>query len=150
MRALLRRVAKASVSADGRVIGEIGSGLLVYLGVHADDSDEDLDWLRRKTLGIRIFDDQEGRMNQSIAEEQGLLIVSQFTLFGNLKKGFRPSFHRAAPPNLAEDLYLRFVRRISEDHQGKVEKGAFGQEMSIDAVDSGPVSIWLDSKDKDY
>ena len=150
MRALLRRVSKASVEVDNRLVGSIEVGILVYLGIQEADSSNDIEWLINKILGIRIFEDDTGKMNLSLGKNNGILVVSQFTLFGNLKKGFRPSFHRAARPKEAKRIYQDFIASLLQTYSGKVECGEFGKEMSISATDDGPVTIWLDSQSKNY
>lgn len=149
MRAVVRRVFRASVRAENEVTGEAGPGLLVYLGVSAEDAEADLCWLAAKVAGLRIFDDEAGRMNLSLRETGGeALVVSQFTLYGNVRKGFRPSFNRAAPPEKGEAFYLRFVETLSIELGKPVSTGRFGAHMEIEAVDDGPVTILLDSSDK--
>ncbi len=135
---------------EASVVGQISTGLLIYLGIQQTDSTEDLNWITKKILGIRIFENETGKMNSSISEKEGILVVSQFTLFGNLKKGFRPSFHRAAPPQDAERIYEDFLRKLKHQHLGPVQSGIFGTDMSVLALDDGPVTIWLDSRNKNY
>jgi D-tyrosyl-tRNA(Tyr) deacylase len=150
MRALVRRVLNADVKVDGTVIGAIGPGLVVYLGVEEDDEGADLLWLVKKILGLRIFDDAEGLMNRPLPADHGILVISQFTLFGNVKKGSRPSFNRAAKPEKGEIFYLRCIDLIKANFTGKLEKGKFGADMKISSVDDGPVTIWLDSRNRNY
>ena len=150
MRALVRRVLNADVKVDGTVIGAIGPGLVVYLGVEEDDEGADLLWLVKKILGLRIFDDAEGLMNRPLPADHGILVISQFTLFGNVKKGSRPSFNRAAKPEKGENFYLRCIDLIKANFTGKLEKGKFGADMKISSVDNGPVTIWLDSRNRNY
>jgi len=150
MRALVRRVLNADVKVDGTVIGAIGPGLVVYLGVEEDDEGADLLWLVKKILGLRIFDDAEGLMNRPLPADHGILVISQFTLFGNVKKGSRPSFNRAAKPEKGENFYLRCIDLIKANFTGKLEKGRFGADMKISSVDDGPVTIWLDSRNRNY
>ena len=150
MRALVRRVLNADVKVDGTVIGAIGPGLVVYLGVEEDDEEADLLWLVKKILGLRIFDDAEGLMNRPLPADHGILVISQFTLFGNVKKGSRPSFNRAAKPEKGENFYLRCIDLIKANFTGKLEKGRFGADMKISSVDDGPVTIWLDSRNRNY
>jgi len=132
------------------VIGEIGNGLLVYLGIETGDQVDDMSWILKKLLGLRIFDDPEGKMNESLTYDDGIMLISQFTLFGNLKKGFRPSFNRAAEPLDARRLFEEFLNRIQSEFTGTVAVGAFGEHMDIEAVDDGPVSLWLDSRQRGY
>ena len=150
MRALVRRVSKASVKVDGQVVGQIDQGLLIYLGIHQDDELTDLDWLIQKILGLRIFEDEHGKMNLSILPEQGILLISQFTLFGNLKKGYRPSFNRAANPKKGEELFDRFLAKLGGLFQGNLASGVFGADMKIEAIDDGPVTLWIDSQERNY
>lgn len=150
MRALLRRVLNASVSVDGRVVGAIKRGLLIYLGVGRDDHEEDADWIIKKVLSVRVFDDHEGRMNLPITHQEGILLVSQFTLYGNLRKGNRPSFNDAARGEFAEGMFSLVSARVPEFFAGQVEVGVFGADMKVMANDDGPVTIWLDSRNKSY
>jgi D-tyrosyl-tRNA(Tyr) deacylase len=151
MRAVVRRVQRALVRVGGAVVGEIGEGLLVYLGVSGEDEVGDLNWLVPKIAGLRIFEDDEDRMNLSLKDRDlDVLVVSQFTLYGNVRKGFRPSFNRAAAPDLGETLYECFVERLTEELQKPVPTGRFRAHMDVEAVDDGPVTILLDSRDKKY
>ena len=150
MRAVLRRVTGAQVKIGNYVKGQIDSGILLYLGVHNLDTIEDLDWMVQKILGIRIFEDENGKMNLPIATNQGILVISQFTLFGNLKKGYRPSFHRAAESVKAKELYEEFLKNLEKYFDGMVQSGEFGKEMTITATDQGPVTMVLDSSLKDF
>ena len=150
MRAVLRRVTGAQVKVGNYVKGQIDSGILLYLGVHNLDTKQDLDWMVQKILGIRIFEDENGKMNLPIATNQGILVISQFTLFGNLKKGYRPSFHRAAEPVKAKELYVEFLKNLEKYFDGMVQSGEFGKEMTITATDQGPVTMVLDSSLKDF
>jgi D-aminoacyl-tRNA deacylase len=143
-------VSRASVCVDQQVIGEIGNGLLVYLGIERGDQADDMCWVLKKLLGIRVFDDPEGKMNESLTCDEGIMLISQFTLFGNLKKGFRPSFNRAAEPLDARRLFEEFLNRLQSEFTGTVAVGAFGEHMDIEAVDDGPVSLWLDSRQRGY
>ena len=150
MRALVRRVSRASVKVDGQVVGQIDQGLLIYLGIHQDDELTDLDWLIQKILGLRIFEDEHGKMNLSILPEQGILLISQFTLYGNLKKGYRPSFNRAANPKKGEELFDLFLAKLGGLFQGNLASGVFGADMKIEAIDEGPVTLWIDSRERNY
>ena len=150
MRAVLRRVTGAQVKVGNYIKGQIDSGILLYLGVHNLDTKQDLDWMVQKILGIRIFEDENGKMNLPIATNQGILVISQFTLFGNLKKGYRPSFHRAAEPVMAKELYREFLKNLEKYFDGMVQSGEFGKEMTITATDQGPVTMVLDSSLKDF
>ena len=150
MRALVRRVSRASVKVDGQVVGQIDQGLLIYLGIHQDDELTDLDWLIQKILGLRIFEDEHGKMNLRILPEQGILLISQFTLYGNLKKGYRPSFNRAANPKKGEELFDLFLAKLGGLFQGNLASGVFGADMKIEAIDEGPVTLWIDSRERNY
>ncbi len=146
MRAVVQRVTRASVSVDGREVGSIGQGLLVLLGVGAGDGPEDVEYMVRKVLGLRIFRDESGQMNLSLLDVQGaLLVVSQFTLYGDARKGRRPSFASAAPPDVARQLYESFVER-ARAHGVPTETGVFAAMMDVSLVNDGPVTILLDSE----
>jgi len=146
MRAVVQRVKKARVEVDGEVVGRIGEGLLVLLGVRRDDTEKDVEYLVEKVLGLRIFEDNEGRMNLSIMEVgREVLAVSQFTLYGDCRRGRRPSFDEAAPPDLAERLYGLFVEGIRKKGV-KIQTGRFRALMDVHLINSGPVTILLDSR----
>ena len=146
MRIILQRVKQAGVETTGEVVGEIGQGLLVLLGAGKEDADSDVEYLVEKVLGLRIFEDGVGKMNLSVTDIGGeVLVVSQFTLYGDCRKGRRPSFDKAATPELAEELYEKFVQRI-RDFGVPVQTGKFGAMMDVQLVNSGPVTIMLDSK----
>ncbi len=148
MKALLQRVTGASVSVDGKVVGEIGPGFVVLLGVAAEDSEKNADYLADKIVNLRVFSDDESKFNLSALQvNAGLLIISQFTLLADTRKGRRPSFTLAALPDRAEALYNYFIRKISESGL-KVETGRFGAHMMVKILNDGPVSIMLDSKDR--
>ena len=145
MRAVLQRVSRAQVSVDEEVVGTMGPGLLVLLGVGRNDAKADAEYLAAKIIGLRIFEDENGKMNLSLAETHGaVLAVSQFTLFGDVRKGRRPSFDEAAPPELARELYEHFVAKIREAGF-KCETGRFQAMMQVELVNDGPVTILLDS-----
>lgn len=147
MRVLLQRVGQASVEVDRQVVGEIGRGLLLLVGVEPEDSAADIDWLVRKIVNLRVFSDAEGRMNRSVLEDGGeVLAVSQFTLFASCRKGNRPSWSRAAPPELARSRFDQFVAAMSEALQRPVPTGVFGADMQVALVNDGPVTLWLDSR----
>ncbi|HJQ34678.1 MAG TPA: D-aminoacyl-tRNA deacylase [Pyrinomonadaceae bacterium] len=146
MRAVLQRVTRASVRVEGETVGEIGPGLLVLLGIARDDAEGDERYLLEKVLGLRVFDDAEGRMNLSVVETGGaLLVVSQFTLYGDVRRGRRPSWVEAAPPELAEPLYESFVEGARRAGV-RVETGSFRRMMEVELVNDGPVTILLDSR----
>jgi D-tyrosyl-tRNA(Tyr) deacylase len=146
MRAVVQRVTRASVTVEGQIIGQIGQGLMVLLGVEQDDTDADAQQLADKTVQLRIFDDAEGKMNRSLLDIRGeLLVVSQFTLLGDCRKGRRPSFIQAAAPELAERLYETYVAAVGV--QGvRVATGRFRAMMQVELVNDGPVTILLDSR----
>ena len=145
MRALLQRVTRAAVRVEGATIGEIGPGLAILLGVGPDDTDAVADELARRSVELRIFRDEGGRTNRSLADVGGAaLVVSQFTLYADTRRGRRPGFTDAAPPELAERLYERFAAAIRAAGH-KVATGSFGAEMQVELVNDGPFTIWLDS-----
>ncbi|MBM3395230.1 MAG: D-tyrosyl-tRNA(Tyr) deacylase [Betaproteobacteria bacterium] len=147
MRLLLQRVTEASVKVDGQVVGRIGAGLLILVGVQASDTEEDILWLARKSANLRIFNDANGVMNLSVKDINGeVLTVSQFTLYASTQKGNRPSYSDAAPPPVAEPLYVRFVRSLESELGRPVETGRFGADMKVSLVNDGPVTLWLDSR----
>ncbi|HVU37212.1 MAG TPA: D-aminoacyl-tRNA deacylase [Opitutales bacterium] len=151
MRAVIQRVREASVAVEGRVVGAIGPGLLAFIGVEAADTDEDVAWLAHKLPALRVFDDQAGRMNLSLADTGGqILLVSQFTLYGSLKKGTRPSFNRAAPPEQARGALERLHTALEAALGRPVPTGVFGAMMEIRALNDGPVTLVLDTKQKDF
>ena len=150
MRVLLQRVLNASVEVDGRSVGHIGYGLLLFVGFETSDNTEDLDWLTGKVLRLRIFADENGAMNRSVQDTRGaLLVVSQFTLYASTKKGNRPSFSKAAPPDAAERMFNEFCAQLSMHMDRPVECGVFGAHMTINLVNDGPVTIWIDSKQRE-
>lgn len=151
MRAVIQRVAHARVEVAGQISGEIGPGLLVLLGITHDDTQADIEWLLKKMLQLRIFQDEEGKMNLSVQDVQaGLLIVSQFTLYADSKKGNRPSFIRSAPPAVAVPLYESFLTQLRQRYTGKVAEGVFGAMMDVSLLNEGPVTIILDSRQQDF
>lgn len=148
MRAVVQRVLEARVNVDGETVGEIGPGLLVYLGVMQGDESKDLEWLAEKIVKLRIFPDQMERMTFPVTEVAGsVLVVSQFTLCADIRKGSRPSFTPAAEPELAELMYKAFVKRMVEAGV-PVQTGQFGAHMMVSSVNDGPVTLWLDSQEK--
>lgn len=145
MRAIIQRVKSASVKINGEIKGEAGEGLLIFLGVGKGDSDGDLRYIADKALGLRIFEDENGKMNRSVADISGdLLVISQFTLYGDCRKGKRPSFEGAMAPKEAEEMYERFVAYVKESGL-KTETGEFGADMKVELLNDGPVTIILDS-----
>jgi D-aminoacyl-tRNA deacylase len=150
MRVILQRVSEASVRVEGKVKGEIGIGLMLLLGIEHDDNKEDADWLIQKTTQMRIFSDEEGKMNLSVREICGrFLVVSQFTLHASTKKGNRPSFIKAARPEHAVPLYSYFIEKLELEIGNKVEKGEFGADMKVSLINDGPVTIFIDSKNRE-
>ena len=150
MKVVIQRVSKASVLVDSNPISNVELGYLVLLGIEAEDSMDDVVWLSKKICNLRIFDDQEGNMNNNIAEVDGnILLVSQFTLHAKTKKGNRPSFIRAARPEFAIPLYEKMIIQLNEDLGKEIETGKFGAMMDLRLVNSGPVTIIIDSKNKD-
>jgi D-tyrosyl-tRNA(Tyr) deacylase len=139
MRALIQRVSSASVSVQDRRVSEIGPGLLVLLGVAVEDTERDADWLADKVRALRVFPDAEGRMNEPLGDRE-VLCVSQFTLYGESRRGNRPSYTRAAPPDKAEPLYERFCRRLG------AQRGVFGALMNVELVNDGPVTLLVESR----
>jgi D-tyrosyl-tRNA(Tyr) deacylase len=149
MRAVLQRVSKASVSVAPDYKSSIGFGLLILLGVENADTEEDIDWLVRKIVNMRIFPDDEGKMNLSLLNKNHeALVVSQFTLHASTKKGNRPSFVNAAKPDYAEMMYEKFIAAITKEIQKEVKTGIFGGDMKVELINDGPVTIIIDSKEK--
>ena len=150
MRALIQRVSSASVQIDNKVFSKIGNGLLVLLGVEDEDSDSDIDWLSSKISQMRIFDDKNDNMNLSVNDINGeVLIVSQFTLHASTKKGNRPSYVRASKPDHAVPMYEAFILQMKDKILNGVSSGQFGACMQVDLVNDGPVTIWIDSKNRE-
>ena len=146
MRAVVQRVTRASVTVEHEIVGEIGNGLVVLLGIARDDTEKDAEYLVEKIAALRIFDDESGRMNRSVSEVHGgVLIVSQFTLYGDVRRGLRPSWIDAAPPEIAEPLYQFFVEQ-SRTRIERVATGSFRAMMQVELVNDGPVTILLDSR----
>lgn len=149
MIAVIQRVAEASVTIEGRLKGQIQQGFLVLLGVTHTDTGEDLDWLSKKIVGMRIFSDEEGKMNLDLKTVGGnILLISQFTLHASTKKGNRPSFIEAARPEVAVPLYEQMIRRLSEELGQPIQTGEFGADMKVALLNDGPVTIVIDSKNR--
>ncbi|GAA4421148.1 D-aminoacyl-tRNA deacylase [Nibrella viscosa] len=149
MIAVIQRVSEASVTIEGQVKGKIGLGFLILLGITHTDTREDLDWLSKKIVGMRIFGDAEGKMNLDIKAVDGnILLISQFTLHASTKKGNRPSFIEAARPEVAIPLYEQMIRQLATDLGKPIETGEFGAEMKVALINDGPVTIVIDSKNK--
>ena len=150
MRALVQRVSEAGVCVDGRTVGAIGAGLVVLAGMAADDGDEDIGWIARKIVALRIFADDAGVMNRSILESGGgILAVSQFTLYASTRKGNRPSWSGAAPPEIAQPKFAAFVAALAQELGKAVATGVFGADMQVALVNDGPVTIALDSRQRE-
>ena len=150
MRAVIQRVSSASVTVNGKIISEIKDGLLVLLGIENSDNQEDIEWLSRKIVNLRIFNDANGVMNESLLNIGGdAIIVSQFTLHATTKKGNRPSYIRAAKPEVAISMYEQFILQIESDLGKKVGAGIFGADMKVALLNDGPVTIAIDTKNKE-
>ncbi|MBB6108451.1 D-tyrosyl-tRNA(Tyr) deacylase [Mucilaginibacter lappiensis] len=150
MRAVLQRVTEASCKVEGEITGEIKLGFLVLLGIEEADTEEDLNWLANKITGMRVFGDENGLMNKALADVDGdILLISQFTLFAQTKKGNRPSFIKAARPDKAIPMYEQMIKLLETLTDKKIATGIFGADMKINLVNDGPVTIIMDTKDKD-
>lgn len=150
MRILLQRVSRASVTIAGEVRGQIDRGLLILLGIEEEDDHSDIDWLCNKLGKLRIFSDDEGKMNLSVVDVGGeLLVVSQFTLYASTKKGNRPGFTRSARPEIAIPLYEQFIERLGQVTGRRVATGEFGADMQVELINDGPVTIWVDSRNRE-
>jgi D-aminoacyl-tRNA deacylase len=150
MRAVIQRVSEARVTIGGAVKGAIGKGLLVLLAVEEADTPEDIEWLSGKIVRLRIFHDEAGVMNLSVQETQGeILLVSQFTLFASTRKGNRPSYSRSARPDFAIPLYEKFIQRLQQDFGKPIQTGEFGAQMEVTLTNDGPVTIIIDSKNRE-
>ncbi len=150
MRAVIQRVTEASCTVEGQITGAINQGFLVLLGIEDADGQEDLDWLAQKIAGIRIFSDEQGLMNKSLADVDGnILLISQFTLFAATKKGNRPGFTRAARPDKAIPMYESMIKKLSALIDKEVQTGIFGADMKISLLNDGPVTITIDTKNKE-
>jgi len=150
MRVLIQRVSEASVTVGNSVVSQIKHGLLLFVGIESEDGEEDIEYLVSKISQLRIFSDEEGKMNLSIKDTQGsFLAVSQFTLHALTRKGNRPSFIKAARPEISEPLFNAFVSRLNVVSDTEVQTGIFGADMKVQLVNDGPVTIWIDSKQKE-
>ncbi len=150
MRILIQRVTEAQCDIGGKTFSQIGGGVVVLVGIGRDDADEDIEYLARKLVALRIFDDSDGVMNRSLAQTGGeVMIVSQFTLQASTRRGNRPSWIKAAPEEISRPLYDRFVRRVEELLGKRTATGVFGADMRITLTNDGPVTIWIDSHDRD-
>ena len=150
MRTVLQRVSKASVTVEGELISSIGHGLLILLGIEDADTKEDIDWLTNKILNLRIFNDENEVMNRSVMDVDGeIIVVSQFTLHAQTKKGNRPSYIKAAKPDIAVPMYEDFIRTLEQKLGKKVGAGVFGADMKVELLNDGPVTITMDTKNKE-
>ncbi len=150
MRAVIQRVSKASVTIDGSIHGQIGTGLLVLLGIEDADTTEDIEWLSSKIVNLRIFDDAAGVMNESVKDQNGeILLVSQFTLHASTKKGNRPSYIKASKPEIAIPLYEKMIQQLTTDLGREIQTGSFGADMKVELLNDGPVTIVMDTKNKE-
>lgn len=151
MRVVIQRVSKASVSVNDELVSSIGTGMMILAGFESSDTLEDLDWMSAKITGLRIFGDEQGVMNLSVKDIGGeILLVSQFTLHASTKKGNRPSYIRAAPPDIAVPLYESFIQKVTDQLGREIGTGIFGAMMKVDLVNEGPVTIMIDSKNKEF
>lgn len=150
MRILIQKVNQASVTIEDKVKSAIGRGLLVLVGIEDRDTDEDIKWLSGKIVNLRIFEDENGVMNKSVIDENGdIIIVSQFTLHAQTKKGNRPSYIKASKPNFAIPMYEKFVAQVSNDLGKEVGTGKFGADMKVELINDGPTTIWIDSQNRE-
>ncbi|MBP6214593.1 MAG: D-tyrosyl-tRNA(Tyr) deacylase [Chitinophagaceae bacterium] len=150
MRAVIQRVSKASVTIDGNVYSQIGNGLLVLMGIEDADTLDDIQWLSSKIVNLRIFDDAEGVMNESVKAINGdIILVSQFTLHASTRKGNRPSYIKASKPDVAVPLYEKMIQQLSDDLGKKIGTGEFGADMKVELLNDGPVTIVIDTKNKE-
>lgn len=150
MKVVIQRVSKANVKVEEKITGEIGEGLLVLLGIEDSDTGEDIQWLSNKIVNLRIFNDENGVMNRSVLEIEGdILLVSQFTLHASTKKGNRPSYLKASKPDFAVPMYEKMIRQLEADLGKKIQTGIFGADMKVELLNDGPVTIIIDSKNKE-
>jgi D-aminoacyl-tRNA deacylase len=150
MRAVIQRVSKASVAIEGNINSQIKTGLLVLLGIEDADNEEDITWLSNKIVSLRIFNDENGVMNRSVVEMQGdVLLISQFTLHASTKKGARPSYIKASKPAIAIPLYEKMIKQLESDLGRKIQTGIFGADMKVELLNDGPVTIVIDTKNKE-
>ena len=150
MKAVIQRVTKASVTIEGKINGQIGNGLLVLMGIEDADTDDDIDWLSSKIVNLRIFNDDKGVMNISVKDLAGdILLISQFTLHASTKKGNRPSYVKASKPEIAIPIYEKMITQLSIDLDKKIQTGIFGADMKVELLNDGPVTIVIDTKNKE-
>ncbi len=150
MKAVIQRVSKASVSIDGTIKSSIDSGLLILLGIEDGDTDEDIEWLSSKMVNLRVFNDENGVMNVSVKDAGGnIILVSQFTLYASTKKGNRPSYNKASKPEFAVPMYEKMIEQLQNDLGKPIQTGTFGADMKVELLNNGPVTIIIDSKNKE-
>ncbi len=150
MRTIIQRVKKASVTVNGKIISAINNGLLIFVGIEDDDSNSDIEWLAKKIVNLRIFDDENNIPNISVKEKNGeILLVSQFTLHASTKKGNRPSYIRASKPEIALPLYHSMIAQLQLELEKNIVTGEFGADMKVELINDGPVTIWFDTKNKE-
>jgi len=150
MRAVIQRVTDASVTIEGQIHGQIGNGLLVLIGIEDADGEEDIEWLSNKIVNLRIFNDENGVMNTSVKDVNGnILLISQFTLHGSTKKGNRPSYIKASKPDVAVPIYEKMIRQLSTDLGKQIQTGIFGADMKVELLNDGPVTIVIDTKNRE-
>ena len=150
MRLVIQRVRRASVSISGKIVGEIARGLLIFVGIEEADGPDDVEWLATKVAKMRLFADEAGLINLSVKDiDGGLLVVSQFTLHASTRKGNRPSFIRAARPDLARSLYEDFLKALEREAEREIATGVFAADMQVELVNDGPVTIWVDSRQRE-
>ncbi|MGN6163688.1 MAG: D-aminoacyl-tRNA deacylase [Flavisolibacter sp.] len=150
MKAVIQRVSKATVTIEGKINGKIENGLVVFLGIEDADTAEDIQWLSNKIVNLRIFNDEHGVMNRSVIEEDGnVLLISQFTLHASTKKGNRPSYLKASKPDVAIPLYEKMIQQLENDLNKKIQTGIFGADMKVELLNDGPVTIVIDTKNKE-
>jgi D-aminoacyl-tRNA deacylase len=150
MRAVIQRVSKANVTIEGKTNGQIETGLLVLLGIEDADDEEDIKWLSNKIINLRIFNDETGVMNRSVLEIKGdLLLISQFTLHASTKKGNRPGYIKASKPDVAIPLYEKMIKQLESDLEKRIQTGIFGADMKVELLNDGPVTIVIDTKNKE-
>ena len=150
MRLVVQRVSKSNVKVSGEIIGEIKEGLMILVSFVDEDNDIDLEWMKKKIINLRIFNDDEGKMNRSVQDVDGdILLISQFTLHGSTKKGNRPSFIKAAKPDFANVMYVKFIKVLEESLDKEIQTGEFGGDMKVSLINDGPTTIVIDSKNKE-
>tara|TARA_B100001175_G_scaffold302649_1_gene296894 strand:- start:157 stop:609 length:453 start_codon:yes stop_codon:yes gene_type:complete len=150
MRLVVQRVSKSNVKVSGEIIGEIKEGLMILVSFVDEDNDIDLEWMKKKIINLRIFNDDEGKMNRSVQDVDGdILLISQFTLHGSTKKGNRPSFIKAAKPDFANVMYVKFIKVLEESLDKEIQTGEFGGDMKVSLINDGPTTIIIDSKNKE-